>query len=80
MTLKDLFTGHPASVNETYLEHMRMSGSFALALTLAAGAAFIHAVFPFLFKKTASGIISGLYGAMVTGRVVRPVPSKITAG
>lgn len=80
MTLKHMFTEHPASVNETYPEHMAMSGSFAWALFLAAGAACIHAVFPFLFEKTASGIINRLYGSMVKGRIVRPARGSVAAG
>ncbi|WP_293950308.1 DUF6356 family protein [Sneathiella sp.] len=63
------FTGHPASVNESYLEHMEMSGSFAFRLFLAAICAALHAVFPFLFEKTASGIITDLFHRMGAGRV-----------
>lgn len=85
MSLKSLFTEHPASVNETYIEHMGMSGSFAVTLFLAAGAATVHAILPFMFEKTASGMINKLHGRMVTNRVVKPtrtdglVPAEKTA-
>lgn len=59
--LTKLFTEHPASVDESYFEHMRFAGWFAGTLLLAAGAALVHAVLPFLFEKTASRIVSQLY-------------------
>ena len=59
--LTKLFTSHPASVDETYFEHMRFAGWFAGTLLLAAGAAIVHAVLPFLFEKTASRIVARLY-------------------
>ena len=74
MRILKFFTDHPASVNESYLEHMEMSGSFAFWLFAAGVCATLHAIFPFLFEKTASGIIKRLYGRMVTGRVVRSAP------
>ena len=59
--LAQLFIDHPASVDETYFGHMAFAGWFAGKLFLAAGAALIHALLPFLFESTASGIIRELY-------------------
>ena len=56
-----LFHDHPASVDETYGEHARFAFGFALRLFAAAGAALVHAVLPFAFEKTASGIVAELY-------------------
>ena len=56
-----LFTAHPASVGESYLEHMRFAAGFSIRLLAAAGAAACHAVFPFLFEKTASQAVARLY-------------------
>ncbi len=56
-----LFTEHPASVNETYFEHMAFAGKFSFKLFAAAFAALIHAILPFLFDKTASTIVAKLY-------------------
>lgn len=56
-----LFTDHPASVDETYLQHAAFAGRFSLALFGAAFAALVHSVFPFLFEKTASRIVARLY-------------------
>ena len=56
-----IFLDHPAKVNETFFEHMFFALRFAGLLFLAAGAAFIHALVPCLFEKTASQIIRSLY-------------------
>ena len=56
-----LFTDHPASVEETYFGHMAFAGWFASKLFMAAFAALIHALLPFLFETTASRIIRELY-------------------
>lgn len=59
--LTKLFTDHPASVHETYFGHMAFAAWFASRLLLAAGAALVHAILPFLFETTASRIVRELY-------------------
>jgi len=66
--LKPLFTTHPASVGETYGEHFATATYFARQLLIAALACFVHAVLPFLFEKTASGILRRLHERMVVSR------------
>ena len=61
MTTHNIFTKHPASVDETYLEHMAFALWFFGWLSAAAFAALVHAVLPFCFEKTASKIIARLY-------------------
>lgn len=56
-----LFTDHPQSVDETYFQHMAFAAKFSIKLFAAAFAALIHAILPFLFEKTASTIVRGLY-------------------
>lgn len=56
-----LFIDHPASVDETYFGHMAFAGWFASRLFMAAFAALVHALLPFLFETTASTIIRELY-------------------
>ena len=63
-----LFKAHPASVNESYLEHMLVALSFFIQFTYAAFAALVHAFIPFLFVKTGSKIISDLNQRMVISR------------
>lgn len=71
MAMKDLFTDHPHAVGETYFEHMKVALSFAGPLTVAAGAALVHAFLPFLCVTTASVTVKRLYARMVN-RVPRP--------
>lgn len=59
--LARVFFDHPAKVNETFFEHMFFALRFAGLLFVAAGAAFVHAIVPCLFEKTASRIIKTLY-------------------
>ncbi len=59
--MKSLFLTHPRSVDESYGEHMAFAGRFSGKLFLAAGAALVHAVLPFLFEKTASRMIAEMY-------------------
>jgi hypothetical protein len=70
MDLQRLFTDHPASVGETYWEHLLRACWFSGKMFLGAGACFLHAVFPFLCVKTGSATITELYAAMVTNRRV----------
>jgi hypothetical protein len=59
--MKRLFADHPASVEESYFEHMRFAAWFASQLWLAGGAALVHAIVPGLCQKTASTIITRLH-------------------
>ncbi|BET13763.1 DUF6356 family protein [Pandoraea sputorum] len=63
-----IFTQHPASVGENYLQHLGTSLSFALPLLGACLACLVHAVLPFMFEKTGSRIITRLHDRMVTHR------------
>lgn len=65
-TLTAPFTAHPATVGETYFQHMRFAASFAFWLAVAAGAALIHAVIPALCETTASRIIQRLHERMTS--------------
>ena len=64
-----LFKEHPASVNESYLEHMLVALFFFIKLSYAALTALIHAFLPFLFVKTGSKIIGELNQRMVDSRL-----------
>ena len=55
------FLDHPRSVDETYLEHARFAGTFGVKLFAAGLCAFVHALIPCLFEKTASRMIAGMY-------------------
>lgn len=66
--LKSLFTEHPASVDETYFEHMAVATTFSVQLLFGGIVCLIHALLPFLFVKTGSSIIEGLNDRMVVNR------------
>lgn len=73
------FTEHPASVGETYFEHMAMASGFGLRMLLGALACLMHAILPFLFVKTGSATIAGLYERMVANRVKAENAHKVPA-
>lgn len=66
--MRHLFTEHPATVGETYGEHMGNALSFGIELILAGFACLLHGAFPFLFEKTGSNAVRRLYKRMVTHR------------
>lgn len=68
MPLTKLFTDHPASVDETYGEHLVMASGFGVRMILGGCACLIHGLLPFLFVKTGSRQIGTLHDRMVTNR------------
>ncbi|MEM9881230.1 MAG: DUF6356 family protein, partial [Pseudomonadota bacterium] len=64
-----LFTQHPASVNETYTEHMGSAFSFGSTMVVAGCACLLHGVFPFLFDKTGRTAVAKLYDRMISHRI-----------
>jgi len=71
-TLTRAFTEHPASVNESYPEHLAVSWSFAFRLLGAGFACLLHGLFPFLFTTTGSRAIATLHERMVANRCRKP--------
>ena len=59
-----VFLDHPATVNETYFQHMRFALTFAFWLTLAGLAALVHAFIPAACETTASRILRRLVAKM----------------
>ncbi len=68
MSLKAKFTGHPATVGETYGEHFVSASGFTLTMFKAAFCCGVHALLPFCFEKTGSRLITELHDRMVTNR------------
>jgi hypothetical protein len=66
--LKALFTAHPASVDESYLEHMAVALSFSARLLFAGIVCLVHAFLPFLFVRTGGQVIAELHDRMVVNR------------
>ena len=62
--IRRLFNEHPASVDESYGEHMATATFFGVRMVGAGLACLVHAVFPFLFVTTGSDTIRGLHERM----------------
>ena len=54
------FIDHPASVDESYWQHLRFAMRFAFRLLAAGGAAVVHAFIPALFETTASRMVNSI--------------------
>jgi len=52
--MKNIFTEHPKTINETYFQHFKFAISFGFNMIIGGLACSIHAIFPFLFEKTGS--------------------------
>ena len=63
-TLLGAFTEHPASVGETYTEHMAVALGYGARLLGAGGAAIVHALVPAFFETTASDAIRAMHAEM----------------
>ena len=55
------FRDHPASVGETYPEHLAFALRFGGRLFCAGAAAFVHALIPALFETTASDTVKAIH-------------------
>lgn len=71
-----LFHAHPASVGESYWQHMAVAGSFGWGLARASAACFVHALVPGLCQTTGSTIIRQLHARMVTHRTGHPATAE----
>ena len=58
------FTQHPATVGESYFEHMFRALKFGARMVGAGLGCMVHAVFPFLCEKTGSKMIDCLHSEM----------------
>ncbi len=55
------FNQHPSSVGETYGQHLAQASSVGATLIAAGAACLVHAIFPFLFERTASLCVQRLH-------------------
>ncbi len=60
-TMKNIFTDHPHAIGESYFKHALEALFIALRMTYTSVAMVIHAVFPFLFVKTARKTVYYFY-------------------
>jgi len=55
--MANIFTKHPKEVGESYLQHLLVAWKYSFTLFLLFLMAFIHSIFPFIFKNTTSSKI-----------------------
>jgi Family of unknown function (DUF6356) len=67
------FIDHPASVGETYGEHLAAASGFGFSMILGGLACLVHGLLPFLFLRTGSSTIARLHERMVVNRRRAPV-------
>ncbi|MGO9328545.1 MAG: DUF6356 family protein [Steroidobacteraceae bacterium] len=65
---RSLFVEHPASVDETYLEHLISAVSFGTRMIVAGLACMVHGVLPAVFVTRGSDAICALHERMVMKR------------
>lgn len=63
-----LFTEHPASVGESYVEHFGVAARFGAIMIVGGIGALVHAVVPGLCKTTGSDTVARLHAEMVAKR------------
>ncbi len=71
MSVRALFTTHPASVGETYAEHLLTASGFGARMVIGGIACMVHGLLPFLFRFTGSNTIRCLHQEMVVTRRAR---------
>ena len=78
MNVLRAFTDHPASVGESYTEHLAHATCFGVRMIAAGIACLVHALLPFLFSRTGSAAIAELNDRMVVNRRGAPPPFAST--
>jgi hypothetical protein len=63
-----LFTDHPRTVGESYLEHLRFACAFGARMAVGGLACFVHGALPFLFQTTGSRTVLALHERMTRAR------------
>jgi hypothetical protein len=69
--LKKLFLDHPASLGESYGEHLREASRFGLAMVGGGLACMVHALVPALFETRGSDTVAQLHDKLVRKRAAR---------
>ena len=75
----DVFVEHPATVGESYVEHMGVAFSFGGSMLVAGMACLLHGLVPALFETTGSEAIRTLHDRMVVNRNRKAGANEIAA-
>jgi hypothetical protein len=66
--IRSIFIEHPASVDETYLQHFMSALGFGTKMIVAGVACVVHGLLPALFVTRGSDTICALHERMVVSR------------
>ena len=77
MRIAKLFSEHPESVGESYVEHLGQASGFGLRMISGGIACLLHGLLPFWLEKAGSNQIRLLHDRMVTNRQRRR-PQAVT--
>lgn len=66
--IRRLFLDHPASVGESYAEHLGVASSFGVRMIGGGIGCMVHAILPFAFKSAGSDTIGALHRDLVAKR------------
>jgi hypothetical protein len=78
--MKRFFTEHPASVGETYGQHLVFAVALGSRMVLGGLACMLHGVLPELCKTTGSRTIRALALRLVPGNRQKPRPPSAEQG
>lgn len=73
MPIAYLFHKHPASVGESYCQHLQHASAFGLRMIFGGVACIVHGLLPFVFIRTGSQQVATLHDRMVLNRAA-PLP------
>jgi hypothetical protein len=62
--MKNIFTKHPNSIGESYMQHLIKGVGFSIKLIVISCKAFIHAIMPCFFENSASDKVAELNDVM----------------
>jgi hypothetical protein len=79
MELRNPFTAHPATVSETYTEHLRFASATGFWMILGGLACVLHGLFPFTCTTVGSRTIRRLHDRLSDGHR-QPVMERIRSG
>lgn len=65
---RSIFIEHPASVDETYLQHCISAFNFGMKMVAAGVACMVHGLLPALFVTRGSDTVCALHERMVVNR------------
>ncbi|MDB5696104.1 MAG: capsule biosynthesis protein [Sphingomonas bacterium] len=63
-----LFTDHPATLGETYWQHMAVAARFGARMLAGSIACFVHALLPFACKSRGSDTVRALHAELIAKR------------